>query len=43
MERQGRKTQNGNSMIFSGISEYKEHKNGVGILMNKEARKSLME
>ena len=34
------KTQNGNSLIFSGIGEDKEHKNGVGILMNKEARKS---
>jgi hypothetical protein len=31
------KTQNRNSLIFSGISEDKEHKNGVGILMNKEA------
>jgi hypothetical protein len=37
------KTQNGNSLIFSGIGEDKEHKNGVGILMNKEEKKSLME
>jgi hypothetical protein len=36
------KTQNGNSLIFSGIGEDKEHKNGVGILMNREARKGLM-
>jgi hypothetical protein len=34
------KTQNGNSLIFSGIGEDKEHKNGEGILMNKEARKA---
>jgi len=31
------KTQNGNSLIFSGMGEDKEHRNGVGILMNKEA------
>jgi len=31
------KTQNGNSLIFWGISEDKEHKHGAGILMNKEA------
>jgi len=31
------KTQNGNSPIFSGISEDEEHRNGAGILMNKEA------
>jgi len=37
------KTQNKNSLIFSGIGEDKPHKNGVGILVNKEARKSLME
>jgi len=37
------KTQNGNSLIFSGVGEDREHKNGVGILMNKEDRKSLME
>src|SRR5215469_10400832 len=36
-------TQNGNSLIFSGVGEAKEHRNGVGILMNKEGRKSLME
>ena len=36
-------TQNGNSLIFSGVGEDKEHRNGVGVLMNKEARKSLME
>ena len=30
-------------MIVSGNGEDKEHKIGVGILMNKEARKSLME
>jgi len=32
------KTQNGNFLIFSGVSEDKEHRNGVGILMNKEAQ-----
>jgi hypothetical protein len=37
------KTQNGNSLIFSGIGEDKRHRNGVGILMNKEARKNVME
>ena len=37
------KTQNRNSLIFSGFGEDKEHRNGVGILMNKEDRKSLME
>jgi len=37
------KIQNGNSLIFSVIGEDKEHKKGVGILMNKEARESLME
>jgi hypothetical protein len=37
------KTQNGNFLIFSGVGEGKEHRNGVAILMNKEARKSLME
>jgi hypothetical protein len=26
------KTQNGNSLIFSGVSEDKQHRNGVGIL-----------
>jgi hypothetical protein len=31
------KTQNGNSLIFSDISEDKEHRNRVGILMSKEA------
>ena len=36
-------TQNRNSLIFSGVGEDKEHRNGVGILMNKEAQKSLME
>jgi hypothetical protein len=29
------KTQNGNFLIFSGLGEDKEHRNGVGILMNK--------
>jgi len=37
------KTQNGKSPIFSGTSEDKEHRNGVGILMKKEVRKSLTE
>jgi len=37
------KTQNGNFLIFSGVGEDKEHRNRVGILMNKEAQKSLME
>jgi len=37
------KTRNGNSLIFSVVGEDKEHKNEVGILMNKEARKSLVE
>jgi exonuclease III len=37
------KTQNGNFLIFSGVDEDKKHRNGVGFLMNKEARKSLME
>ena len=37
------RTQNGNSLIFSDIGEDKEHKNAVGILMNTEAQKSLME
>jgi len=32
-----RKTQNGNSLIFSVTGENKEHRKGVGILMNKEA------
>jgi hypothetical protein len=36
------KTQNGN-FIFSGVIEHKEHRYGVGFLMNKEARKSLKE
>jgi exonuclease III len=36
------KTQYGNSCIFSGASEDKEHRNGAGILMNKDARRSLM-
>jgi exonuclease III len=36
------KTQYGNSLIFSGTGEDKKHRNGVGILMNKDARKSLM-
>ena len=34
---------NRNSLIFSDVGEDKEHRNGVGILMNKEAQKSLME
>jgi hypothetical protein len=37
------KTQNGNFLVFSGVIEDKEHRNRVGILMNKEARRSLME
>jgi hypothetical protein len=37
------KTQNGNFVIFSGVIEDKEYRYGVGFLMNKEARKSLME
>ena len=32
-------TQNGNSLIFSGVGEDKEHRNVVGILMKKEAQK----
>jgi hypothetical protein len=30
------KTQYGNSLIFSGTGEDKEHRNRVGILMNKD-------
>ena len=30
-------------MIFSGVGEDIEHRSGVGILMNKEARRSLIE
>jgi exonuclease III len=30
-------------LIFSGVGEDTEHRSGVGILMNKEARRSLME
>jgi exonuclease III len=37
------KTQNGNFLMFSGVGEDIGHRSGVGILMNKEARKSLME
>ena len=37
------KTQNGNFLIFSGVGEDIEHRGGVGILMNKEARRSLVE
>jgi len=37
------KTQNGNFLIFSGVGEDIENRSGVGILMNKEARRSLME
>jgi len=36
-------TQNGNFLIFSGVSADIEHRIGVGILLNKEARRSLME
>jgi hypothetical protein len=38
-----RKTQNGNSLIFPGTGENKEHRKEVGILMNKEAQKSILE
>jgi exonuclease III len=31
------KTQDRNSLIFSGMGEEKEHRDGVGILMSKEA------
>ena len=31
------KTQDGNSLIFLGMGEDKEHRYGVGILMSKEA------
>jgi len=31
------KIQNGNFLIFSGVGEDTEHRNGVCILMNKEA------
>jgi len=37
------KIQNGNFLIFPGVGEDIEHRSGVGILMNKEARRSLME
>jgi len=37
------KTQNGNFLIFSGVGEDIEYRSGVDILMNKEARRSLME
>ena len=37
------KTKNGNFLIFSGVGEDIEHRSGVGILTNKEARRSLME
>jgi len=37
------KTQNGNFLTFSGVGEDIEHKSGVGILMSKEAQRSLME
>ena len=37
------KTQNGNFLTFSGFGEDTERRSGVGILMNKEARRSLME
>jgi len=37
------KTQNGNLLMFSGAGAGIEHRSGVGILMNKEARRSLME
>ena len=32
------KTQNGNFLIFSGVGKDIEHRSGVGILMNKEAK-----
>jgi exonuclease III len=34
------KTQNGNYVIFSSATEDKEHRYGVGFLMNKEAQKA---
>jgi len=37
------KTQNGNFLTFSVFGEDAERRSGVGILMNKEARRSLME
>ena len=37
------KTQNGNFLIFSGVGEDIEHRCGVGILMNIEVQRSLME
>jgi hypothetical protein len=37
------KTQNGKFLIFSGVGEDKENRSEVGFLMNKGARKSLME
>ena len=37
------KTQNENFLIFSGVGEDIKHKSGVGIIMNKEAQRSLME
>jgi len=37
------KTRNGNFLIFSGVGEDIEHRSGMGILMNKEAQRSLME
>jgi hypothetical protein len=37
------KTQNGNFIIFSGVIEDKKHRYGVHFLINKEARKSLIE
>jgi hypothetical protein len=37
------KTQNGNFLMFSGVGEDIEHRSGVGILMNKETRRILME
>ena len=37
------KSQNGNALIFSGVGKDTERRNGMGILMNKEARRSIME
>jgi len=38
------KTANGNTLIYSGREdEHDDHKEGVALLLNKEARKSLLE
>ena len=36
------KTQNGNFMILSGVGGDIDHRSGVGILIDKEAQRSLM-